>query len=197
MPRDAGNEISSYAERTRGTGLSTTWHYTYLFLLRGFGILLFFPLPFPLSSLNTHNRSGPGSTSQCAAPSLPSSPPTGTRRLTPARTPDHPHPGGPGGNASHPPLPPPYPASPLNGSTCQIPVKSQQGGWNLAFGREVQHLSSCSHIWGKSRLLGRSCLHPWFWSTTGQTILARNAAASRMCWMLCNWRQSHTFKLKI
>lgn len=53
---DVGNEISSYTKRTRVTGLPITWHYTYRFLLTGFGI--FSPL-FPI-----HHFSTAGSTSQ-------------------------------------------------------------------------------------------------------------------------------------
>lgn len=118
MLHDAGNEISSYAERTRGRGLSTTRHYAYLFLLTGSGIFLIFFFPSPLPSLDTHDFSSAGITSQCAASSPWSVSPAGTRRPAPARTPGSSHPWGPGGNTAHP-LPSTYPAGPLNGSTCQ------------------------------------------------------------------------------
>lgn len=93
-------------------------------------------------------------------------------------------------------LPSTYPSSPLNSNICQIPAKQWQGGWNLAFGKEAERLSRCSQLWGKSRLLDRSHLHPWFWSTIRWGKLARNTAVSRMCWKPCNLTQSHIFKIK-
>lgn len=84
MLHSVGNEISSYAERTRGTGLSTTWHYTYLSLLTGFGTS-----PPSLPSLDAQNFSSAGSTSQCAASSPSSVPAAGTLPLPAHPAPPH------------------------------------------------------------------------------------------------------------
>lgn len=178
MPHDAGNEISSYSERTRGIGLSTTWHYTYLSLLTGFGIVLFFPFPLQVWTLTilAAQEAHPSVQHLPRSPLPPQKP--GTFPL-----PTHPAPRIPGDQE----------ATLLTPLALYLPRKSPQWhhlpnpsqitarGWNLAFGREVQSPSSCSCPWGKSRLLDRICFHPWFWSTVGWTTLATNTAGSRMC----------------
>lgn len=158
---DVGNEISSYTKR-RVTGLPITWHYTYRFLLTGFGIFFspLFPIPVCTFTILVLQEAHHSIFSIVHLPSR-------NQEHHPCHALGSSHVSPPGGNASHPilaflPALALSPASLLNGSTCQISVRPWQGGWNLVFGREVRCPSSCSHLHGKSGLLGRRHLQLCF-----------------------------------